>query len=226
MFKKLFTYLDDFRPLPNYQLERRTDIFFAIYLKELMEKRTSGKISDVIIPEFPLWRGIVHEGYKPLLSYKIDYVLFGEDFTKMYFVELKTDSLSRRVSQDEYLLKAKEVGFGVMLEGLINIFNATTSKRKYYHLFEKICKTGLAEMPGDLKGCIFSDTQVSKKISEMIKDIKINQKQPNVEIFYIQPKGDTEEVINFDYIADFLRDYDDDFSKLFRKHLIKWTNQI
>lgn len=226
MLNKLFSFLDDFRPLPNYQLERRTDIFFAIYLKELMEKRTGGKISDVMIPEFPLWRGIVHEGYKPLLSYKIDYVLFSEDFTKMYFVELKTDSLSRRVSQDEYLVKAKEVGFGVMLEGLISIFNATKSKRKYYHLFEKICRTGLVEMPGDLKDCIFGDVQDSKKIFQMIKSIKINKQQPDVEIFYIQPLGEGEEVINFEYFADFLGGYDDDFSRLFREHLLKWTKGV
>src|SRR5690606_4459310 len=151
-----------------------------------------------------LKRGIVHKDFKPLLSYKIDYVLFNENYEKMYLLELKTDSHSRRLSQDEYLIKAKEVGFKVMLEGLIEIFNATSSKRKYFHLFEKICKTGLVEMNEELKGCIFNGQKSIQSIPEMIKSIQLLPQQPCIDIFYIQPKGDAKEVINFDYIANFL----------------------
>jgi len=39
----LFNLLDDWRTLPAYQLERRADIFFALYLDKILE---SGQILE------------------------------------------------------------------------------------------------------------------------------------------------------------------------------------
>jgi len=36
---KLFNQLDDWRHLPAYQLERRADIFFAIYLIDIFKSK-------------------------------------------------------------------------------------------------------------------------------------------------------------------------------------------
>ena len=59
--EKIFSNLDIWRKLPKYQLERRLDIFFTIYLKEIVEvfykeilNEKDIKLSEVIIPEFPL----------------------------------------------------------------------------------------------------------------------------------------------------------------------------
>jgi len=40
---KLFDLMDDWRNLPAYQLERRADIFFAIHLEEIIEKKNQNK---------------------------------------------------------------------------------------------------------------------------------------------------------------------------------------
>ncbi len=68
----LFNLLDDWRTLPAYQLERRADIFFAIYLDKILEKHKGVKI-NLIIPEFPVRLGSLPD-HNPLdnRSYKID----------------------------------------------------------------------------------------------------------------------------------------------------------
>jgi hypothetical protein len=49
----IFDNLDDWRHLPAYQLERRADIFFSIYLPELLEQHYGFEIEG-LVPEFPL----------------------------------------------------------------------------------------------------------------------------------------------------------------------------
>ncbi|MBV2194981.1 MAG: hypothetical protein KUL78_00555, partial [Flavobacterium sp.] len=56
---KLFELLDDWRFLPAYQLERRADIFFALHLEKIIEKKFNVKI-DTIIPEFPVRVGEIY----------------------------------------------------------------------------------------------------------------------------------------------------------------------
>ena len=45
---QIFNYLDEFRQLPAYQLERRADIFFALHLKEILQGKLKVKIEDYI----------------------------------------------------------------------------------------------------------------------------------------------------------------------------------
>ena len=56
----LFDKLDMWRNLPAYQLERRADIFFAIYLKDIIQNKYR-TIIDFTIPEFPVRRGDLSE---------------------------------------------------------------------------------------------------------------------------------------------------------------------
>jgi hypothetical protein len=42
--------MDEIRKLPAYQLERRADDFFALYLKEILQEKLNVKI-DTFIPE-------------------------------------------------------------------------------------------------------------------------------------------------------------------------------
>ncbi len=54
-----FDNLDQWRHLPNYQLERRADIFFSLYLKEVIEEKYHVKLHNQIIPEFPVRVGTI-----------------------------------------------------------------------------------------------------------------------------------------------------------------------
>ena len=50
----VFANLDRWRHFPAYQLERRADIFFSVYLPEALAKVTGVEIDPRMIPEFPL----------------------------------------------------------------------------------------------------------------------------------------------------------------------------
>ena len=49
----IFENLDCWRHLPSYQLERRVDMFFSLYLKDILEMHV-GRSPVKVIPEFPL----------------------------------------------------------------------------------------------------------------------------------------------------------------------------
>ena len=113
-----FELLNRWRHLPAYQLERRADIFFALFLPEVLGERLGTKINPLLVPEFPIRKGLLrkHDDKEDNQSIKADYLaleLALEDsaFPKRAFlVELKTDSASRRDDQDENLGHAVDVG--------------------------------------------------------------------------------------------------------------------
>ncbi|MCP4600495.1 MAG: hypothetical protein GY847_08180, partial [Proteobacteria bacterium] len=138
----VFNNLDHWRHLPNYQLERRADIFFSIYLKGVVENATGIELEDEIIPELPIKRDLVWPEHPTSKSVKVDYTLFSKDRSRVYFVELKTDVGSRRDEQDHYLHKARELGFGKIVEGIRNILLATSFHQKYHHLASILARLG------------------------------------------------------------------------------------
>ena len=50
---EIFNCLDDWKQLPSYQMERRVDIFFSLYLSRILKKKFGTPISYVL-PEFPI----------------------------------------------------------------------------------------------------------------------------------------------------------------------------
>ena len=54
MIERALGLLDTWRHLPAYQLERRADIFFALFLPDVLEEKFGVPISPVLIPEFPV----------------------------------------------------------------------------------------------------------------------------------------------------------------------------
>ena len=50
----LFDLLDQWRHFPAYQLERRADIFFALYLPGIVEHVLGVPVDPRVIPEFPI----------------------------------------------------------------------------------------------------------------------------------------------------------------------------
>ena len=81
MLKIIFERLSDWKRLPNYQLERRLDIFISMYVKELLEEKL-WPLSEVIIPEFPISRKTLGETIGINQTVKVDYVLFPKDFSE------------------------------------------------------------------------------------------------------------------------------------------------
>jgi|GEM_PF-3973546 len=90
--QELFSLMSKWKGLPKYQMERRADIFFALYLPTIWEAKGLGAIThDNIIPEFPI------KNEENNRSCNIDYVVFCDE--KVYYVELKTDANSFKSKQ-------------------------------------------------------------------------------------------------------------------------------
>ena len=140
---QVFKNLDDWRHLPSYQLERRADIFFSLYLKEVLEKKFEGqpngsKLFDALVPEFPLRIGTYDvKKEKSNQSTKVDYLAVSKDHEHVFLVELKTDDAS--VGPNErYLDNARTAGFAKLLEGVLAIREASNAKPKYDHLMRHL----------------------------------------------------------------------------------------
>lgn len=205
LIDKIFSRLDLWRSLPAYQLERRADIFFSIYLDDIFRSKFGHDI-DLIIPEFPVRVGdIIINPPKQNQSYKIDYVAICESVRKVYLIELKTDSRSRRIKQDEYLSKVKENTIKMLVDGLIKIYCATKQKKKYNNLIDSLSKHGWIKTGDKIPVNICEDY--------------------DVEIIYIQPQNpkNIENIISFNEIAAIISGRKDDITKRFIKSLNNWT---
>ena len=124
---ELFDNMDSWRHLPAYQLERRADIFFSIYLPDLLFGKFGVQV-EAMLPEFPIRKGTIGTKSDDNRSDKIDYLIKVKDANRVMFVELKTDDSSRRSEQDSYLEMARQVGFNRLLDGVREIYKATSSK--------------------------------------------------------------------------------------------------
>lgn len=199
----VFDLLDKWRHFPNYQLERRADIFFALYLRDILESKNIRNIVS-IIPEFPVRIGEVSKHKELNKSYKIDYVVIYEK-NKIALIELKTDQNSRRAEQDAYLHASKDVGFSVLLNGLLKIYSATSAKRKYQNLLDELVVSNVLSKNENLEYSV-----VKQSYEE--------------EIIYIQPvqNNSNESVITFHDIAHILKEKDQ-LAQRFSKSLIQWA---
>jgi hypothetical protein len=205
MIQKIFGLLDDWRKLPAYQLERRADIFFAIYLDKIIKSKYN-KTVKIIIPEFPVRAGEVVVNHKrPDLSFKIDYAVLCDDDKTVYLIELKTDQSSRRPEQDSYLKKAKEINIPGLINGIIKIYFATDQKykKKYDYLLNKLSQIGW--------------------INRENLEVKSTAKNYDITVVYIQPRNEQNlaNTISFDNICSFLPEQDD-LTKRFIESLKEW----
>lgn len=200
---QLFELLDKWRHFPNYQLERRVDIFFALYLSEILEIKNIRNITT-IIPEFPVRIGEISKHTELNKSYKIDYVVI-HDCNKVLFVELKTDPKSRRKKQDDYLKSSKNIGFQKILNGLLKIYSATSSKMKYQALLDEL---------------VICD--VLSKYSA--QQYSVPERAYDEEIIFIQPTNEScdKNVITFHEIAHRLEG-NGQTAKRFAESLIQWA---
>jgi hypothetical protein len=206
---QIFSNLDEYRQLPNYQLERRADIFFSIYLKEILEKHLVVEI-DSFIPEFPLKIDrTTHSGKSSNLSNKADYFAVCWQSKTIYLIELKTESTSLRISQHEYLVNAKEKGLYSLLNDLCNIGKASRHKAKYTMLFKYLRDLKLIDIH-------------NKPLPENIFKIEIVYIIPSIK------KGSNAAplnvtIITFKDIIECLKHHKDILSQRFIQSLFTWS---
>jgi len=55
----LFDRMDGWRHLPNYQLERRADLFFSLYLPAAVEAKLGFSVHPLMVPELPVRIGTI-----------------------------------------------------------------------------------------------------------------------------------------------------------------------
>lgn len=218
----LFDRMDAWRHLPNYQLERRADLFFSLYLPEVLESKLGFPIAEQIVPEFPARIGTIYPDIPIDKSYKIDYVAVSADADKAILVELKTEGLSRSDNQDKYLLASSEVGFPALLGGVLDIFRATNSKRKYFALLEHLESMGLLRIPMEMKKNMSRPSL--QGVTEASHSIKITTSTTASVIVYVQPNGTGDDIINFEDFRAVVQKHDDPVSQRFAQSLSEWAS--
>ncbi|MEA1977100.1 MAG: hypothetical protein U9N80_04290 [Chloroflexota bacterium] len=203
----IFDLLDNWRHFPSYQLERRADIFFAVFLPDVIKKTFNSEVKT-IIPEFPIRVGTIYPDKPINKSYKADYFVLTEGTNQCILVELKTDDTSRREEQDDYLTAAQEVKLHALIDGVISIYEATEYKQKYRSLINELISSGLLKEDGsDLVNCASDETEIT--------------------ILYIQPnpsENDDKKSISFAVYSEIVAEHEDELSLRFSKSLIEWAN--
>jgi hypothetical protein len=217
----LFNRMDAWRHLPNYQLERRADIFFSLYLPEVLEAKFGFPVAEQIIPEFPVRIGTIYPDIPIDKSYKIDYIALSADANKAIFVELKTEGQSRRDNQDKYLIASRESGFPALLGGVLQIFRATKSKRKYFALLEHMESMGLLRIPKEMKHLMSLSSL--RGVAEACRGIEITSTVTESIIVYVQPNGDGSDIISFENFRAVIQKNDDPVSQRFARSLQEWA---
>jgi len=243
--ERAFQNLTLWRNLPKYQLERRADIFFSLYLKEIVESKLneSGKnieLLPVIIPEFPLRHGKANH------TVNVDYVMFSKTLATVYLIEFKTDMGSLREEQFEYLFQAKAIvegndgeqsGFKKIVKDLCSVFGATSDKQKYFHLFNLLEseELGLISMSPAIKEKLYSERK--QGVGALIESIQVTKDITSCEIIFLQPaRFSAEEIqavkkydlntvkqITFGNVVNCLKMLDSPFAEIFARYVGAWT---
>jgi len=217
----LFDRMDAWRHLPNYQLERRADLFFSLYLPEVLEAKLGFPVAGQIVPEFPVRIGTIYPDIPIDKSYKIDYVAMSASADMAILVELKTEGLSRRDNQDKYLLASREAGFPALLGGVLDIFRATNSKRKYFALLEHLESMGLLRIPTEMKEIVSRPSL--QGVTEASHFVEVTTSATDSVIVYVQPNGTGDDIINFDDFRAVVQEHDDPVSQRFAQSLQEWA---
>lgn len=216
----LFDRLDAWRHLPAYQLERRADVYFSLYLHEVLEAKFGIPFNPRIVPEFPFHLGTIYPDKPSNQSVKLDYLAFSDAGDKAFFVELKTDMHSRRTKQDDYIEAAVQAGLPALIQGVKAIFFATNAKRKYFHLLHELEELHLLDIPDALTKAIKNESLVG--VWQHLEDLRNIATELPVQIVYVQPNGSDEQTISFYEFADVVAKHEDAFSKRFAKSLREW----
>jgi len=223
---QLFDRMDSWRHLPKYQLERRADLFFSLYLPEVLGERLRVPVMPELIPEFPLRKQTLGLAGHGDANCNVDYLALSASLDHAVFVELKTDERSRREDQDKNLAVAQRVGLPALLDGLIETFRAKNMeshlRHKYYHLLDALGKLGLLEIPQSLHAIMQKDRL--QGLTKASYDVKITCPTQQCHVVYVQPKGEGPDIISFADFQAIVARHDDPVSARFAQSLEQWAN--
>lgn len=239
---QVFSLLNDWRHFPFYSLETRAAPFFAVFMREILNKHFGCEFHEVLIPEFPLRIGTLdtererkqrklEKRRRPSSdqSYNVDYVAFQEDKSTAYLVELKTDMDSIRLAQMDYLCKAREKKFPSLVEGVKKFAQKSNKKQKYINLLHRLSSLGIELVYIRPDSRIFDktfDRVVAGWTSEQ-KNIEVkHQNFSSIKVVYVQPRADNPnkhdfEYIYFDEVANIV-ERQGDLGSLFAHCLLQW----
>ncbi len=218
---RVFDLLDQWRHLPDYQLERRTDIFFAIYLPAFLSRRYGVTVNPLLVPEFPVHIGTIYPHIPTNRSFKIDYLALADDLSRAWFVELKTDSSSRRPKQNAYLEASQRVGLPALIDGTVKIVAATRAKHKYCQLLRLLERLSLVTLPDELDDALASHHWASA-VDACLPHIGNCCPTMQIDIVFLQPVASMSAEIGFDEFADWIA-YQSDEASRFAESLRAWT---
>ena len=213
---KIFEYLNDWMKLPKYQLKRKVDRFFSIYLEEILSKKLEIRKKQIkeILPEFPL-RKEKKTGKEIYASNNADYAVFvaENEKIKMYLVELKTEMDSISGIQKEYYKTAKGKKLKEILKDIIEIEKKSDQWRKYDYLLGKLERLDLIKINKDN----------GKNYRKEWKVITDNINKDKIEVIYItpiNPENCEYTNITFKDVREFLKNGEGEFVKNFINLLV------
>ena len=139
---QLFYNLGIWKQLPKYQAERRLDVFFGLYMEDILKECRSNLFEEedqlILVPEFPLQKNKSNNECT-----NIDYLVFNVTKKCVHAIELKTDTHSVNDDQIDYYRRFKDE------TSLNDLYTFATnprkgrSKKKYDFLAEYITKNHL-----------------------------------------------------------------------------------
>jgi hypothetical protein len=201
---QLFENLDTWRHLPSYQLGRRADIIFWVYLPEYLKKKFGYDV-QVVIPDFPIRVGTVRPVTDNNSSFKVDYFVKVSNPSMVILLKFMTESGSKRSEPDWYLTEAKKKGVRQLLSGLRKIVTGSTPRSRFDYLLRSLECAGLI--------------QVTETNHFHILDA-----EHDISIMYIQPNATSDNnVVTFAELADFVSQKSDDLSQRFAQSLREWA---
>ena len=204
-FDSLFQTYEKWKRLPAYRLEPRIDVFIAYYMPVSIQRKLGFTVSEVI-PELPIRLGTIYPNVTshPNRSYKVDFYALSEKGDNL-FIEVKSDTGSRRKAQDKYLQRSSELGMSEILLGIKKIYSVTSFKKKYDFLQSELKRIGLVD------NTFNPSCEIDK-----------------IQVIYIQPRlkeGESNSnVITFNDLANDIEIFNSDpFSIRFAKSLRLWS---
>lgn len=124
-------------------LSAGADIFFALFLPDVLGAHFGMCMNPILVPEFPIKNPENNQ------SSKVDYLALQQSqdgkTRRAFLVELKTDMGSRREEQDRVLGYAVHRQTKNLILDVLEICRATNEKPKYVHLLKLLSDIGLIE---------------------------------------------------------------------------------
>lgn len=212
--EKILKNLDSWRHLPKYQLERRADMFFGLFVRYIVASHLNIALHSTIIPEFP------YKNSARNTTVNFDYLLFSEDLSTAYILELKTDAGSVSDDQLIYLKKVKEENdFCSQMTDILAVAGKSNQGSKYDHLFRILKNIKLMD---DNRQTTKSVISVEILFLSPKLDVKSYDKVRAV----VDPDGSGERnIISFNRAAYLLENKGGTVECLFASYLKKWEQQ-